>query len=347
MSGYATDATTLPSRRRQSVVLPRHRQPAAKTAPSPSPTQIALARLRENRSFQISSVIFLSILLMCLAAPLFETAWAGRSATDQNLSGSVLIGGHKVEAVKADGTPGIGPGFHRAYMLGSDSLGRDVFMRALVGGRVSLMAGFGAALLGMTGAVLLGTIAGYKGGWFDAAISRWVDFMLCFPMLLLMVSMSAALATRTIGPIHRGSLALLIIVLGGGSIPGMTRMIRALVLGLAECEFVEAARAMGATDSRIMFRHMLPNISNALVTYFGLMVSGMVIAEAGMSYLGLGILPPSMSWGSGIGDGVPYYLTAWWITMVPGGFIVLMATSVNLIGMAIEQAFDPKSLGGR
>jgi len=220
-------------------------------------------------------------------------------------------------------------------------------MRTLRGGRTSLLAGFGAAILGMFGAIMLGTIAGYKGGWFDTLITRWVDFMLCFPTLLLMVAMSTALATRSFGPIHRGSVGLLIIILGTGAIPGMTRMIRALVLGLAEREFVEAARAMGGTDARIMFRHMLPNISNALVTYFGLMVSGMIIAEAGLSYLGLGILPPGMSWGSGIGDGVPYYMTAWWITLIPGGFIVLVATSVNLIGMAIEQAFDPKSLGGR
>jgi peptide/nickel transport system permease protein len=312
-----------------------------------SPTQLAMLRLKENRTFKVSCVIFLSIVIMCVAAPVFERYWAGRSAADQNLSGSVMIGGKQVEAVAADGTPNIGPGFHLKYTLGSDELGRDVFMRALEGGRVSLLVGFGAALFGMAGAVVLGTAAGFKRGWVDTIISQWVDFMLCMPVILLMVAVSTALAMHPLGPIHRGSILLLILVLGFGAMPGMTRMIRGLVLGLAEKEFVEAARALGGGDARVMFRHMLPNISNALVTYFGLMVSGMIIAEAGMSFLGLGILPPGMSWGSGIADGSTYYMSAAWITMVPGLFIVLTTTSVNLIGMAVEEAFDPKNLGGR
>jgi peptide/nickel transport system permease protein len=140
---------------------------------------------------------------------------------------------------------------------------------------------------------------------------------------------------------------LLVLILGIGGIAGMTRIIRGLVLGLAEKEFVEAAKAMGSGDMRIMFRHMLPNISGALVTYFGLIVTGMVIGEAGLSYLGIGILPPGMSWGTGIGDGVPYVTSAWWVTMVPGTFIMLFAVSVNLIGQAVEEAFDPKNLQGR
>ncbi len=314
---------------------------------SPSPTEIAKRRLREDRVFKVSCVIFALVIIACMSAPMMESRWAGRTATEQNLSGSVKISGKEKEVVRLDGMPGIGPGFHREYTLGSDVLGRDVFMRALRGGRVSLLAGFGAATLGMFGAIFFGTIAGYKRGMWDAVISRTIDFMLCFPSLLLMVAMSAALATRSIGPIQRGSLGLLIVVMGTLAIPGMARLVRSLVLGLAEKEFVEAAKALGGNDARIMFRHMLPNISSVLVTYYGLMVSGMIIAEAGMSYLGLGILPPEMSWGTGISDGVPYYTTAPWITLVPGAFIVLIATSVNLIGMSVEKAFDPKNLGGK
>lgn len=327
--------------------LSRPDQKSENTAKSLSPREIAILRLRENWTFKIALVVFSTIILLTLFAPFIETHWAGRAAGDQNLSGKMKIGGDTKEAVKVDGRPNIGPGLHKEYMLGSDSLGRDVFMRALRGGRVSLMAGFGAAAIGMIGAALLGTIAGYKRGRWDTIISRWADFMMCFPTLLLLVAMSTALATRTIGPIHRGSLSLLVLILGIGAIPGMTRLIRSLVVGLAEREFVEAAKALGASDWRIMLRHMLPNISNALVTYFGLMVSGMIIAEAGLSFLGLGILPPNLSWGTGIGDGTTYYTVAWWITVVPGMFIMATAASVNLIGMSIEEAFDPKNLGGK
>jgi peptide/nickel transport system permease protein len=305
-----------------------------------------LARLNENTPFKISVVVFLCIILGAVTVPFWESHWAGRSAEEQNISGTVEIGGKKVEAVKIDGRPNIAPGFHRTYTFGSDGLGRDVFMRSLRGGRVSLMAGFFAAIIGMSGAVVLGTAAGYKRGMVDTVISRWVDFMLCFPMLLLMVAMSGALALRDFGPIQRGSLPLLIVVLGFGAIPGMTRLVRSLVLGLAEKEFVEAAKAMGGSDARIMFRHMLPNISNQLVTFFGLMVSGMIVAEAGLSFLGIGILPPAMSWGTGIGDGTVYSMVAWWVTIIPGAFIAATATSINLIAMGIEEAFDPKKLGG-
>jgi len=306
-----------------------------------------MLRLRENRLFVVACAMFGTILLLTMSAPLFEQHWAGRTAQEQNLSGKATIGGKQIEAVKLDGRPNIGPGFHREYMLGSDALGRDVFMRALRGGRVSLLAGFGAAFIGMFGAIILGTVAAYKRGRWDTVISRWADFMMSFPSLLLLVAMSTALATRDIGPIERGSLPLLVMILGFGAIPAMTRIVRSLVLGLTEKEFVEAALALGGSDSRVMFRHMLPNISNALVTYFGLMVAGMIIAEAGLSFLGVGILPPGLSWGTGIGDGSVYAMVAGWVVLVPGAFVMATALSVNLIVMGIEEAFDPKQLGGK
>lgn len=314
---------------------------------SPSPTDIAISRLKENTSFKVSCVVLLIIVSLVVSAPLLERGFAGRTAVEQGLSDTIVTGGKRREVVELDGTPGIGPGFHREYMLGADALGRDVFMRTLRGGSVSLIAGLGASVIAMIGAVALGTIAGYRRGWWDAAISRWADFMMCFPSLLLLVGLSTALATRSIGPIHRGSVSLLIVILGIGAIAGMSRIIRGLVLGLSEKEFVEAAKAMGGSDMRIMVRHILPNISGALFTYFGLILTGMVLGEAGLSYLGIGILPPQMSWGTGIGDGVPFVTTAWWITFVPGMFLVFFAVSVNLISKGIEEAFDPKNLTGR
>jgi peptide/nickel transport system permease protein len=347
-AGVFGRATSVGTRVKPAVgPLARGARTGGTTVQSPSPTSIALARLRENRIFIGAAIVFCMVILVCATAPMWESKWAGRTATEQNLSGTVEIGGKEKPAVKQDGRPGIGPGFHREYTLGSDQLGRDVLMRALRGGRVSLIVGFCAALLGMAGAIVLGTTAAFKRGMWDSAISRFVDFMLCFPMLLMMIALSTALAMRDLGPIQRGSMPLLIIILGFSAIWGMTRIVRGLVLGLAEKEFVEAARAMGGGDGRIMFRHMLPNISNQVVTYFGLMFSGMIVAEAGLSYLGVGILPPGMSWGTGIGDGTVYSMVAWWVTLVPGMFIILTAASVNLIGQAIEEAFDPKNLTGR
>ncbi|MCW2920602.1 MAG: binding-protein-dependent transport system inner rane component [Thermoleophilia bacterium] len=349
MAGHAIPAPgALP---KPAVLLPEVGPIASGTwapvvAESPSPTDIAMLRLKESRLFMASCAMLLFILVLVAAAPLMERGFAGRTAVEQGLSDTIVLGGKKREVVELDGTPGIGPGFHREYMLGADALGRDVFMRTLVGGRVSLLAGFGASVIAMFGAVALGTLAGYRRGWWDAAISRWADFMMCFPSLLLLVGLSTALATRSIGPIHRGSVSLLILILGVGAIAGMSRIIRGLVIGLAEKEFVEAAKAMGSSDLRIMARHMLPNISGALFTYFGLIFTGMVLGEAGLSYLGIGILPPQMSWGTGIGDGVPFVTTAWWITLVPGMFVVMFAVSVNLISKGIEEAFDPKNLTG-
>jgi ABC-type dipeptide/oligopeptide/nickel transport system permease subunit len=323
--------------------------PAQVGTRSLSPTELAVARLKENRIFHVAVAIFSAILLMCALTPVMETSFSGHRADEQNLSGHMRLHGKKTEIVSLRGIPNVGPGFHKQYMLGADQLGRDVFMRTLRGGKVSLLAGFGGAFMSMFLATLLGTLAGYKRGKWDTIISRYFDFMLSFPMLLLMVALGTALATREslFGFIHRGSLSLVLLLLGIGGIPSFGRLIRSQVLSLSEKEFVEAAKAMGGGDRRVMIVHLLPNISSALVTYFGLLVSSMILAEVGLAYLGVGILPPNMSWGTGISDGVMYYTTAWWITIVPGAFVTLTVLSINLIGIAIEEAFDPKHLGGK
>lgn len=276
-----------------------------------------------------------------------ETRWAGRAYDEQNLSGSIKLGGKEREVVNLRGIPTVGPGLRRQYTLGADPLGRDVFMRTLRGGWVSLRIAVGAMLLTVFIGVTLGTIAGYAKGRIDALISHFFDTMLAVPYILLATALSVALATASFGPIKRGSLALTLLIIGvlGGFYFG--RIVRSAVLSLAEREFVEAARALGGSDRRIIVRHIVPHLSSTIITYGGVLIGSAMIAEAALSFLGLGVLPPTASWGNMIADGRYFYATAWWISFFPGLFIALTVLSLNLLGQALEEAFDPKALGGR
>lgn len=315
---------------------------------SEAPLQKAAVRLRENRLAQVAAVVLSLLVLACMATPLFERHWAGRANSEQNLSGKAEVNGTTVEVVDIRGVPQVGPGFRREYTLGADKLGRDVFMRILQGGRVSLTVGFSAAIITVFFAVLLGTMAGYYKGKVDLLISRYFDVQWAFPVLPLAIALSTALATSD-GFLFfkRGSLMLPIFIIGFVSIPYLGRAVRAQVLSVSEREFVEAARALGATDARIMRREIFPNIFTTVLTYFGLIVSGNIIFESGLSFLGVGVLPPTPSWGNIIADGASFYSTALWISFFPGVAIMLTVLCLNLVSEALEEAFDPKALGGK
>lgn len=312
-----------------------------------SPRELATRRLKENTVFKVALVTFVVMVVMCMSAPFFAANWAGRGAYEQNLSGNVDIGKGK-EAVDLHGVPNIGPGLRTQYTFGSDHLGRDVFIRVLEGGRVSLTIAFGATMIVMILGTLMGTAAGFYKGRLDQVISRYFDFMLAFPSLLLMIALSTALATREGWWIFtRGSIGLPIVVIGFTGMSTLGRIIRSQAYGLAEREYVEAARALGATNGRIMLQHMLPSLLPTLVTWAGLLLGTVLLAEAGLSFLGVGVLPPIPSWGNIIADGRNFYSTAWWVSFFPGLFIALTVLSLNLIGQALEEALDPKALEGR
>jgi ABC-type dipeptide/oligopeptide/nickel transport system permease subunit len=219
------------------------------------------------------------------------------------------------------------------FLLGCDALGRDVLSRIVYGARVSIVIGLAVVGLATAIGVALGLAAGYLRGWVDAAISRVVDILLGFPYLIFAIGLMAMM-----GPgLHNIILAL---VYKEWVVP--CRVVRGETLALRETEFIEAARAVGATRARIMFGEILPNVLSPVVVVATIRVAHVIILEASLSFLGLGVRPPTASWGSMVADGREFILDAWWVSTFPGIAILLLMLAINVASQGIRDAFDPK-----
>ena len=220
------------------------------------------------------------------------------------------------------------------HWLGTDELGRDVLSRIIWGARASIAAGVVATMLAMVIAVPLGVIAGYFRGWIDTVIARATDVLLAFPFLILAVGLAAIL-----GP----SLKNATIALGVGAAPGLIRVARGETLSLREEDFVRAAVANGASDTRILARHVLPNMTSTLIVQATITIPAAIIGEAVLSFLGLGVQPPTPSWGVMLADAQSYLSQAPRLAIYPGIAIFLCSLSFNLLGDGLRDAFDPRT----
>jgi peptide/nickel transport system permease protein len=277
--------------------------------------QKAVASLRKDKSALFGVLILLVVVLCAVLAPIISPA----NPHEQLLSRSLK------PPLWSDG--------QRIYILGTDHLGRDFLSRLIYGTRVSLAVGFFAVFLTGSVGLLVGLVSGYFGGKVDFVFMRLVDLVLSFPFILL------ALATIAIvGP----SLTVLILVMSMRIWVIYARVVRGEVLSLREQEFVQGARSIGSSHIRIIFRHILPNVLAPVIIIASIYLGRMIIIEAGLSFLGLGVPPPTPTWGGLLSDGKVHLYTAWWVVTFPGLAITITVLGSNLVGDWLRNVLDPR-----
>ncbi len=219
------------------------------------------------------------------------------------------------------------------HLFGTDELGRDVLSRMIWGARISLMVGFIAVGIAITIGIIVGSISGYYGGKIDAVLMRFVDMMLAFPTFFLILAVIA---------IVEPSISTIMIVIGLTGWMDVARLVRAEFLTLKERDFVMAAKAIGASNLRVMFRHIMPNALSPVFVAATFGIAGAILVESGLSFLGLGVQPPDPSWGNILTSGKDNIIVAWWLSLFPGLAILITVLSYNLVGEGLRDAIDPR-----
>ncbi len=297
---------------------------AAESAPEQaiegrSQWQLTWRRLRHDKVAVGSGVVILVMVALAIAAPAFA-ALTGHGPTQQFNSGTAL-----------NGIP-VGPG--RAFWLGADEQGRDLFVRILYGARVSLFVGIVTTAIGAAIGVAAGLTAGYFGGWVDTVLARFVDAVLAFPYIVLALALAVVL-----GP----SLPVVMGIITFFSWAGIARIVRGQTLSIKEKEYIEAARSVGASSWRIMFVDIMPNLLGPVLVLATLYIPTAIVFEATLSFLGLGVQPPTPSWGNLLSGAESYYNVAWWYLVFPALALFITTLAFNLLGDGIRDAMDPRT----
>jgi len=312
-----------------SALAPVRVEPPAPVVAEPPPAirgrgpwELVFARLRRDPAAVASATVIALIVAIALAAPL--------------IAGLVGHGPHEQFRDTGLSPAGIPVGPSATFLFGTDSLGRDLFVRVLYGARISLLAGVVASALAVGVGVVVGLTAGYFGGLIDAVLSRLMDVVLSLPFLVFAIAL-----VSVVGP----SLTISIGVIVFFSWASVGRVVRGQTLSVKETEYIEAARSIGAGHLRIMFVEILPNVLAPVIVYATLLVPSAIIFEATLSFLGLGVVPPTPTWGNMLADSIAFYRVAWWFVVFPGAALLTTTLAFNVLGDSVRDAVNPRHPG--
>jgi peptide/nickel transport system permease protein len=285
-----------------------------------SPWLLAWRRLRHDKVAVASAIVIIVLALLAILAPVIS-AWVGHPPnTPYTNTGLNAVGLPAAPSSK--------------FLFGADSLGRDLFVRVIYGAQISLLVGVLSTVIGTVAGVIVGLTAGYFGGWIDTLLARFVDSVLAFPYVVLALALAVVA-----GP----SLLELIGVIAFFSWAAIARVVRGQTLSIKEKEYIEAARSIGASPVRIMFVDILPNLIAPVLVLATLAIPTAIVFEATLSYLGVGVQPPTSSWGDLLSQAQSFYQTSWWYLIFPAAFLLITTLAFNLLGDGVRDALDPRT----
>lgn len=299
-----------------------------------SPWRLAIERFRRDRVSLVALAVIVIIVLAAIFAPLIAGATGHGVNTQYSTTG-----------LTPTGLPRPPSG---VFPLGTDDLGRTLLVRVAYGARVSLLVGVLATLLTVTVGAVLGLLAGYFGRALDTVIARAVDVMLSIPFLLFAIALASVVSVT---PLHLGPFTLgpgipiVVLVIGTFSWATVARIVRGQVIAIRNRDYIEAARAIGASSWRIIAVDVLPNVLPTIIVYATLLIPVSIVAEAALSYLGVGVPPPTADWGAMIAEAQPYYQQAWWFLVFPSLALLITTLAFNILGDGVRDAIDPRATG--